>query len=68
MLTGSLWSAAVPCDFSDCQAEVYTLERVSDRIKEGIRDIDSRVTRISQTATRVGDRLQVGYWASEQSR
>jgi hypothetical protein len=35
------------------------LERVSERIKDGIRDIDARATRISQTATRVGDRLQV---------
>jgi hypothetical protein len=41
------------------QAEVRTLERVSERIKGSIRDIDSRVTRISQTATRIGDRLQV---------
>lgn len=41
------------------QAEVRTLERVSERIKDGIRDIDARATRISQTATRVGDRLQV---------
>lgn len=45
------------------QAEVYTVDHVSERVKEGIRDIDSRVTRISQTATRIGDRLQVGYYA-----
>eukprot|EP00878_Enallax_costatus_P010221 GHUV01010669.1.p1 GENE.GHUV01010669.1~~GHUV01010669.1.p1 ORF type:complete len:200 (+),score=45.51 GHUV01010669.1:647-1246(+) len=45
-------------DETQYKAEVYTLERVSERIKDGIRDIDSRVTRISQTATRVGDRLQ----------
>lgn len=43
------------------QAEVRTLERVSERIKDGIRDIDGRVSHISQTATRIGDRLQVRY-------
>ncbi|WIA33366.1 hypothetical protein OEZ86_006503 [Tetradesmus obliquus] len=45
-------------DETDYKAEVRTLERVSERIKDGIRDIDARATRISQTATRVGDRLQ----------
>eukprot|EP00775_Hariotina_reticulata_P013513 gene13513-13638_t len=40
------------------KAEVKVLERVGERIKCGIRDIDSRVSHISQTATRIGDRLQ----------
>lgn len=41
------------------QAEVRALERGLDRIKDCIRDIDYRVSRVSQTATRIGDRLQV---------
>lgn len=48
------------------QAEVRTLERVSERMKDGIRDIDARTTRISQTATRVGDRLQVSWPCKQQ--
>lgn len=36
-----------------------TLEKLSERLKDGTRDIDSRVAHISQTATRIGDRLQV---------
>ena len=41
------------------------LERCVERIKAGVRDIDARVSRVSQTATRIGDRLQVrllGNW------
>lgn len=34
------------------------LERGSEHIKDGVRDIDSRVSKLSQTATRIGDRLQ----------
>jgi hypothetical protein len=29
-----------------------------ERIKSGVRDIDARVSKVSQTATRIGDRLQ----------
>jgi hypothetical protein len=29
-----------------------------ERIKGGVRDIDARVSKLSQTATRIGDRLQ----------
>lgn len=32
-----------------------------ERIKTGVRDIDARVSKVSQTATRIGDRLQVGW-------
>jgi hypothetical protein len=38
---------------------VRALERSSEGIKDGIRVVDSKVSRISQTATRIGDRLQV---------
>jgi hypothetical protein len=38
---------------------VAALERCVERIKAGVRDIDARVSRVSQTATRIGDRLQV---------
>jgi hypothetical protein len=40
------------------QADVAGLERCVERIKAGVRDIDTRVGRVSQTATRIGDRLQ----------
>lgn len=54
------WLMLLPLPRGVCvQADVRTLERVGERIKDGIRDIDSRVSRISQTATRIGDRLQV---------
>jgi hypothetical protein len=44
------------------QAEVRALERTSEGIKDGIRAVDSKVSRINQTATRIGDRLQVRRW------
>jgi hypothetical protein len=37
---------------------VRALERGAERIKGGVRDIDARVGKLSQTATRIGDRLQ----------
>lgn len=52
-------SLVMPAACRAPQAEVRTLERVSDRIKDCVRDLDARATHISQTATRVGDRLQV---------
>eukprot|EP00877_Chromochloris_zofingiensis_P003097 jgi/Chrzof1/12789/Cz07g07190.t1 len=45
-------------DEAEYKAEVRALERGLDRIKDCIRDIDYRVSRVSQTATRIGDRLQ----------
>eukprot|EP00879_Flechtneria_rotunda_P021220 GHRR01022353.1.p1 GENE.GHRR01022353.1~~GHRR01022353.1.p1 ORF type:complete len:769 (+),score=323.78 GHRR01022353.1:155-2461(+) len=45
-------------DATHFKAEVRTLERVTDRIKEGTRDIDARLSHVNQTATRIGDRLQ----------
>ncbi len=39
------------------QAEVRSLEKSLERVKASIRDVDTRVGRVSQTATRVGDRL-----------
>lgn len=45
-------------DDQNYKAEVRTLEKLSERLKDGTRDIDSRVAHISQTATRIGDRLQ----------
>lgn len=50
------------------QAEVRTLEKLSERLKDGTRDIDSRVAHISQTATRIGDRLQVRGLQQDQGR
>ncbi|KAF8067429.1 SEC10a [Scenedesmus sp. PABB004] len=49
---------AADADEAHYKAEVRTLERLAERIKAGIRDIDGRVSAVSQTATRVGDRLQ----------
>ncbi|KAI8464865.1 MAG: exocyst complex component Sec10-domain-containing protein [Monoraphidium minutum] len=45
-------------DEAQYRADVSGLERCLERIKAGVRDVDARVSRVSQTATRIGDRLQ----------
>jgi len=41
------------------QAEVRALEKGLDSVKGSLRELDTRVARVSATATRIGDRLQV---------
>ncbi|GBF98327.1 hypothetical protein Rsub_10990, partial [Raphidocelis subcapitata] len=50
--------AVVNEDEAQYRADVAGLERCVERIKAGVRDIDARASRVSQTATRIGDRLQ----------
>lgn len=52
-------SSPAPPTYTHTQADVAGLERCVERIKSGVRDIDARVSKVSQTATRIGDRLQV---------
>ena len=41
------------------KAEVTELEVVSGELHEGFQSLDQQMSRASQTATKIGDRLQV---------
>jgi len=58
----------VNSDEAQYRADVAGLERCVERIKAGVRDIDARMSKVSQTATRIGDRLQVRACGCAQGR
>lgn len=41
------------------QAEVIELEAVVEEVHEGFQSLDQQMSRAGQTATKIGDRLQV---------
>ena len=46
-----------------CQAEVTELEEVVNEVQERFQTLDHQMSRAGQTATKIGDRLQV-CWAT----
>lgn len=46
----------LPC----VQDEIEAIERNSEEMREAFKDLEGRMSKVSQTATRIGDRLQVG--------